>query len=210
MYLNMETMNPNARYHLLTQSVIPRPIAWVLTDNGIEDIDNKYNLAPFSFFNVVSASPPLLVIGINKQKTNGETKDTLHNLIERKMATIHIVDSNNIQPMVDSSVELKHGESEIIRDNNKITLCNNENYLPHIKESKIAFFCELDHIHEVDGGMTSIVFCKINETYIADEAITTNNDNIIIDPLKIEPISRLGLSNYHKLDTTISIKRPVK
>lgn len=203
----MDSLKPNDRYHLLTQSVIPRPIAWVLTDNGEGEGDSRYNLAPFSFFNVISANPPLLVLGINTKKTNGETKDTLHNLIKHKKATIHIAGSANLESMVDSSVELPHGDSELSRTQSKTTLCYHENYLPHIKESHIAFFCELDHVHEVGDGATSIVFCKINEAYV-DDSVISNNNNIIIDPLKIEPISRLGLTNYHKLDSIFTVERP--
>jgi flavin reductase (DIM6/NTAB) family NADH-FMN oxidoreductase RutF len=211
MYLDMERLKPTARYHVLTQSVIPRPIAWILTDNGVGEGESRYNLAPFSFFNVVSATPPLLVVGIGTTKTSGESKDTLTNLLERKKATIHLAAEKTLEAMVDSSVELPHGESEIMRDASKLNITFNKNGEPHIQESPIAFFCELEHVYEAEGGHTTIVFCKINETYLNEDILEQNNDGkVIVDPLKIKPITRLGLTHYHKLESIFSMERPVK
>ncbi len=202
----MDSMKPANRYHVLTQSVIPRPIAWVLTDNGTGEGDARYNLAPFSFFNVVASTPPLLVLGIHTKKSCGENKDTLVNIKERKLATIHIVTSSNFNSMLDSATETPFGESELLRENSNLTLCKYKNMLPHIKESPIAFFCELDHIHEVgESDTTSIVFCKILDEYINDDVVTNTAGNIIINPEKVNPISRLGLKHYSDLNKAFQV-----
>ena len=85
MQLNFSDFSANQRYHLMTQTIIPRPIAWVLTDSG----DASYNLAPFSYFTAVSSKPALLMISVGK-KPNGDNKDTLTNILKNKKMVIHI------------------------------------------------------------------------------------------------------------------------
>ena len=72
-------------YGLMTQTIIPRPIAWILTDNG----DQSFNLAPFSFFNGVSSTPPLLSVSIG-HKSDGTKKDTWLNIESRSHFIVHI------------------------------------------------------------------------------------------------------------------------
>lgn len=212
MYFDMEQLKPLNRYHLLTQSVIPRPIAWVLTDNGTGEGNDRYNLAPFSFFNVISATPPLLVLGINIKKAHHhEEKDTLLNLKERKQATIHLANAPLVDAMVDSSAEIPHGESELNRPKSTITLSSHKDFLPRITESPIAYFCELDHIHHVENGVTAVVFCRILETYIDDSVMENTGqegEHIIINPLKVQPVTRLGLTHYHKVENIFDMERP--
>ncbi len=62
MNIDLSTLAPTQVYHLMTQTVIPRPIAWVLTDSG----EQNFNLAPFSYFTAVSSRPPLLMISVGK------------------------------------------------------------------------------------------------------------------------------------------------
>ena len=73
-------LNPSERYHIMTQVVIPRPIAWVLTANDGDQSNHsssRFNLAPFSYFNAISSDPPLVMMSIGK-KPDGEEKDTRH------------------------------------------------------------------------------------------------------------------------------------
>ncbi len=80
MNLQLSSISPTQIYHLMTQTIIPRPIAWVLTDSG----EHNYNLAPFSYFTPVASNPPLLMFSVGK-KPSGETKDTTRNVIANKM-----------------------------------------------------------------------------------------------------------------------------
>lgn len=86
-------------------SVIPRPIAWITTLNEIASV----NLAPFSFFNVIS--PTLLAVSF--QKTNDKQKDTFLNLVREKEAVIHIVDESLLEVMDQTSASLAVNESEV-------------------------------------------------------------------------------------------------
>ena len=82
MNLDFSQFNANQRYHLMTQTLIPRPIAWVLTDSG----NDSLNLAPFSYFTPVSSNPALLMISVGL-KPNGDKKDTLVNILKNILAS---------------------------------------------------------------------------------------------------------------------------
>jgi len=85
MQIPLDTLSPNRVYHLMIQSIVPRPIAWILSDNG----DGSLNLAPFSYFNAVCSDPPVLMVSIGR-KADGGDKDTARNLVERKHCVVHI------------------------------------------------------------------------------------------------------------------------
>ena len=74
MYLNLSDLSASQVYHTLTQTLIPRPVAWVLSDSGNDGL----NLAPFSYFNAVCSDPPLVMISVGK-KPDGNQKDTCSN-----------------------------------------------------------------------------------------------------------------------------------
>ncbi len=76
--MDFSALPPPDCYRLMIQAVVPRPVAWVLSDNG----DGSLNLAPFSFFTAISSDPPLLMFSAGK-KPDGTPKDTLHNVEER-------------------------------------------------------------------------------------------------------------------------------
>lgn len=85
MHIDFKTLSSSERYHLMTQTVIPRPIAWVLTESS----KANYNLAPFSYFTAVSSQPPLMMFSIGKKPT-GERKDTVVNLERQQHCVVHI------------------------------------------------------------------------------------------------------------------------
>src|SRR5271170_178191 len=94
-------------YFLMIQLVIPRPIAWVLSDNG----DRTYNLAPFSFFNAITSNPPILMLAAG-WKDEGTRKDTWVNISERSHFVVHIPSAEQVNDVSVSSAVLPHGVSE--------------------------------------------------------------------------------------------------
>ena len=83
MLIDFEGMDPKDAYHILTQTVIPRPVAWVLSENP----DGDFNLAPFSFFTPITSNPPLLMISVGKKPTEGVFKDTRVNIEARSSSS---------------------------------------------------------------------------------------------------------------------------
>lgn len=206
MYVHSKDMPTRAFYHLMTQAVMPRPIAWVLTDNGSGEGSARYNLAPFSFFNAVSSAPPLLMIGLT-HKGDGHKKDTWHNLVEGKKCTIHLSTEADIDAVVASSIEVAHGVSEVELGKHELA-DGPEGALPRLKNSPIAFHCTLHHVYEISDHAAAL-FCKIESLYVADNVVHTDADGrFVIDPKQIKPLARLGGNYYSLLGSLLERKRP--
>src|SRR5699024_10285260 len=105
--LNPRTMSERENYLFLTGSIIPRPIAFVTSISQ----DGTLNGAPFSYFNIVSAEPPLISLSV--QHDQGKSKDTARNILEKKEFVIHIVDEANVEKINMTAARLQPHESEI-------------------------------------------------------------------------------------------------
>ncbi|MDE2221942.1 MAG: flavin reductase family protein [Candidatus Omnitrophica bacterium] len=191
-------------YFILIQLVLPRPIAWVLSDNG----NGTYNLAPFSFFNAITSNPPILMISVGWK--NDETKkDTWVNISERSHFVVHIPAGAQVHEVSNSSTVLPHGASEI--DRFGITVENLEGWsLPKVRGAGIAFLCEKYAIHEIGADPQALILGKINCIWIDEEAVSRPNNRIVIDPVKIDPLARLGGNHYALLGEVLTVKRPDK
>ncbi|WP_428776408.1 flavin reductase family protein [Vibrio sp.] len=202
MNIDLSGLAPNQIYHLMTQSVIPRPIAWTLTDSG----EANYNLAPFSYFTPVSSNPPLLMISVGK-KPGGEVKDTTRNVLETGKLVIHIASVTSANHVTQSSATLDHGHSEV--DENQLELVPFEGFeLPRLKDCPIAFGCSLLEVKEIGETPQSLIFAQIEEVYLDPAIIDNSSERLKIDALKVNPLSRLGGSEYAVLDRVFKIARP--
>ncbi|WMN60606.1 flavin reductase family protein [Pseudoalteromonas xiamenensis] len=203
MELNFSSFNPLQIYHLMTQTIIPRPIAWVLTDSG----HKNYNLAPFSYFTAVSSAPPLLMFSVGK-KPNGEVKDTVRNILENKHCVIHIASSHDAELVTNTAATLDHGESEISRNN--IDVVDFSGFpLPRVKQCTIAYGCELYEIKEVGDVPQTLVFVEIKTLYLDDQVVELDaKDRLKIQADKVSPLARLGAGDYAGITAPFAIARP--
>lgn len=208
MELNLENLGERETYSLLTQTIIPRPIAWVLSQNTEITGQNSptFNLAPFSFFNGAAAKPPLIMISVGSWDVNGRVKDTLINIRERKSFTVAIP-SFEMNPLVqDSAAEFAYGESEI--DNLGIELTEWDWFTPKISNCSVNFACTLKMELEPEGSSQTLIFAEISKIDVSDRVVITDEkDRIAIDPLLVDPLLRLGSGKYGRLGTVESIKR---
>lgn len=173
---NTETQN----YHLLGNIVIPRPIAWVATQG------NVLNIAPFSFFNVVSSMPPTVIVSIGARE-DGSQKDTLRNLKANKKCSISLVDQEHFEPMHLSSASLEASQSEF----NEFMIESTEiivGYPPIATGIKVAMFGEYIQDVPLKGSRTTPVLINISSVYL-DEAIITDKEKLKIN---LQSIARLG------------------
>ncbi len=204
MLIDCNQHSPDQLYFLLNQLVIPRPVAWVLSDNG----NSVYNLAPFSFFNAVTGNPPILMLSVG-WKDEAMRKDTWVNINERKNFVVHIPCGEQVHDVSNSSSVLDHGVSEI--DKFHIPLEHLEGWpLPKVKGAKVAFLCEKYAIHEIGNDPQGLILGKINRIWIDEEAVSQNKDRIIIDPLKVNPLARLGRNHYALLGEILTVQKPDK
>ncbi len=202
MLINCKEFTSEQIYFLMVQTIVPRPIAWVLSDNG----NATYNLAPFSFFNGISSEPPLLMISVGL-KSDGSRKDTWINIAERNDFVVHVPSVELIHHVVDSSASLPHGVSEVKELNLKIQ--NVENWcLPRVVGPKVVFFCQKHHIYEVGNSSEAVIFGEIKAIWLDDSIVKDKKDRIRIDYEQLDPLARLGGSFYSRLGEQICMKRP--
>ncbi|GAB6262942.1 flavin reductase family protein [Photobacterium sp. R1] len=202
MNIDVSTMAPSHIYHLMTQTIVPRPVAWVLTDAG----DANYNLAPFSYFTAVSSNPPLLMLSVGK-KPNGDIKDTTRNVMATGRLVIHIAPTELGEQVTATSATLDHRVSEV--ETNQIELAEFEGFdLPRVAACPVAFGCTLFEIKEIGNTPQSLIFAEIEQIYLDENMIDRNSERLKIDALKLDPISRLGGSEYARLGDVFTVKRP--
>jgi flavin reductase (DIM6/NTAB) family NADH-FMN oxidoreductase RutF len=196
--------NTDQIYFLMIQLLVPRPIAWVISDNG----NGTHNLAPFSFFNAITSNPPILMISVG-WKDEKTRKDTWVNIDERGHFVVNLPSSAEVQDVSNSSAVLPHGVSEI--DQFHIPIEKLEGWpLPKVKDTKVAFFCEKYAIYEIGNDPQGMILGKINQIWVNDTNVSHDKDRIVIDPSKLDPLSRLGGNHYAHLGEVLTVKRPDK
>lgn len=190
-------------YKLLTGSIIPRPIAFVTTkgENGV------INGAPFSYFNIVTADPPLISLSIQR-KAGNVMKDTARNIVDTHSFVIHVVDETNVEEINRSAATLPNHQSELAQMD--VTMVSSTKIdVPAITEAKVRYECLLEkHIPiemEKDKITADLIIGRIVQYHIADD-VYMENDKINLE--KLGAVSRLAGSNYATLGEIVSIERP--
>lgn len=203
MEIDLTPLSANGVYHLMTQSLIPRPIAWVLTESATDN----YNLAPFSYFTAISSAPPAIMLSIGK-KPNGDIKDTVVNAKKNKYLVIHIASQEQAGDVTKSAATLAHGESELNLINQE--LCKFEDFpLPRLATCTVAFGCELIEIQEFGATPQSLVFAEVKRIYFDDNVVELDaKGRVKVNASKIKPLSRLGANQYASFGEIIEQARP--
>lgn len=190
------------KYHLMIQTVVPRPIAWVLSKN----LNGTHNLAPFSYFNAICGEPPLIMMSIGHKK-DGSKKDTWENIEREKEFIVHIASSHHADAMTKSAFEHPADVSEVDELGLKIKHCFSTTSLPRLEDAKIAFACVYHDHFEIGKYNQGIIMGEIKSVFIDDSIATENNGRISVDALKLDPLGRLGGSDYGALGRKITVKR---
>ncbi len=203
MIINLDELSPAAAYHIMVQTIIPRPIAWVLTDNG----NDSFNLAPFSYFNGITGNPPLMMISVGR-KADGTRKDTWVNIDDRDHFVLHIAHREQAEAMVTTAASLPHGESELEIAQLHVTDVANWS-LPRVVGPRIAMFCRKHQITEIGDTPQGLVIGRIEAMWLDDAVATQNNDGRIhVDADKVDPLARLGGNDYVLFGEPLTITRP--
>lgn len=175
-------------YRLLVGGVTPRPIAWISTVSE----DGVHNIAPYSFFSVVSVNPPILsYTQVNPQ--SGEDKDTLKNLQATGECVVHIVSSDNLEKMNLSCADLAHSESEF--DYAKIDYVASQVVAARsVADAPVRYECTLKEVIRMgeNPGSGSLVLLDVKHVYVADELLKDGQ----IDQSKLDSIGKMGGDFY--------------
>ena len=192
-------------YQYLSAAVTPRPIAFVSTI----DVEGNKNLSPFSFFNVFSVNPPILVFSPVRRVRNNTSKHTLDNVHEVKECVISLVTEEIAQQVSLASCDFDAETNEFEKAG--FTEVRSDLVTPsRIKESPINFECKVNEVITLgeEGGAGSLVLCQILKMHIDTEVLDENN---AIDPFKLNIVSRLGSNWYGKTtkESLYEIAKPI-
>jgi flavin reductase (DIM6/NTAB) family NADH-FMN oxidoreductase RutF len=192
-------------HQLLLGAIGPRPIAFAST----LDADGNANLAPFSFFNVFSANPPILVFSPARSGRTGQSKDTFNNAKAIPEVVINVVNYNMVHQMSLASSPYAPGVDEFIKAG--FTPLASEKVAPfRVAEAPVQFECKVNQIIELgqEGGAGNLIICEVLQLHIQEELL---NENGLIDQHKIDLVARMGGDWYCRANTTsmFEIKKPI-
>lgn len=176
----------------LQGAVSPRPIAFAST---IDENGNP-NLSPFSFFNVFSANPPILIFSPARRVRGNTTKHTLENAKSTREVVINVVNYDIVQQMSLSSTEYAQGVNEFVKSG--LTPIDSHIVKPfRVAESPVQFECKVNNIIELgqEGGAGNLIICEVVKIHI-NEAVL--DENGAIDQYKIDLVSRMGGNWYSR------------
>lgn len=189
----------------LLGAVGPRPIAFASTI----DENGNANLAPFSFFNVFSANPPIMVFSPARSGRTNQTKDTFNNVKKIKEVVINIVDYKMVHQMSLASSPYDKNVDEFTKAG--FTKLESDTIKPYrVAESPVQFECVVNDVIELgqEGGAGNLVICEVKKIHI-DEAVLDENGKI--DQHKIDLVSRMGGNWYCRADenSMFEIQKPI-
>ena len=206
----MLTFNPQEitvqRLHqLLLGSIGPRPIAFASTMNAA----GQANLAPFSFFNVFSANPPILIFSPARSGRTNETKDTYKNVKELPEVVINVVNFDMVHQMSLASSPYSPEISEF--EKSGLTPIPSETIRPfRVAEAPVQFECRVNEVKELghEGGAGNLIICEVLRMHVREDLI---DEKGLIDQHKIDLVSRMGGDWYCRADenSMFEIKKPI-
>jgi flavin reductase (DIM6/NTAB) family NADH-FMN oxidoreductase RutF len=183
MLFDFETLAVQDRYKLLVSTVVPRPIAWVVT----QDAGGRLNAAPYSFFNVFSADPPVVVFGIGGRKP-GDVKDTGQNIRETGQFTVCLVNQDAAQAMNVTAIDFPPEVDELV-EAGLTTVASTRVKPPRIAESPVALECERFLIVELNTDR-ALVLGRVVAMHVRDDCVL-DAQRCHIDTPKLDLIGRL-------------------
>jgi flavin reductase (DIM6/NTAB) family NADH-FMN oxidoreductase RutF len=188
-------MSAKERYKLLVATIVPRPIAWIVT----QDLRGQLNAAPFSFFNALAGDPPVVGVGIGSHDP-GRPKDTRHNIRDTGQFVVNLVSEETAELMNITAIEFERGISEP-HEAQLTTVPSVHVKPPRIAESPVSLECELLQIIEV-GPENAIVLGRVLAMHVRDDAVRDRAKHYIDTP-KLKLIARMHGSGWYARTTDL-------
>jgi flavin reductase (DIM6/NTAB) family NADH-FMN oxidoreductase RutF len=190
MILNLKELKPVDKQYYLQHVVAPRPICFASTI----DKEGNVNLSPFSFFNMFSAHPPIVVFSPARRLRNNTTKHTLENVLEVPEVVINMVTYDMIQQTSLASCEYPKGVNEFIKAGFTMEPATVVKP-PMVKESKTKLECRVLEVKSLgeEGGAGQLVIAEVLVLHLDDSLLTSENK---FDQRKLELVARLGADWY--------------
>lgn len=197
---------PIQRLHqLLLGAIGPRPIAFAST----VDANGQHNLAPFSFFNVFSANPPILVFSPARSGRTGQSKDTYNNVKAVPEVVINVVNYNMVHQMSLASSPYAPEVDEFVKAG--FSALPSEKIKPlRVAQAPVQFECKVNEIIELgqEGGAGNLIICEVVQIHLDPSVL---NEQGLIDQHKIDLVARMGGDWYCRADqnSMFEIKKPI-
>jgi flavin reductase (DIM6/NTAB) family NADH-FMN oxidoreductase RutF len=188
------------RYGLMISLVVPRPIGWIST----RSTDGTPNLAPFSFFNAFSATPILLGASVGRRA--GGPKDTLSNIRQTGVFAVNLVGRKHLDAMVLTSGDWAGDVDEFAEAGLTVAECERID-VPYVADAVAAFECRL--FREVDLGASpnALVIGEAVAVHLGEE-LAVEPEGYHVDIRSLDPVARLGGSEYGLLGEVVEVARP--
>ena len=195
MLIDLQQLPPMQKQQWLQHAIAPRPVCFASTI----DKQGNVNLSPFSFFNLFSSNPPIVVFSPARRVRDNTTKHTLQNVLEIPEVVINIADYDMVQQVSLSSCEFPKEVNEFVKagfTQEAATLVQP----PMVKESKVKMECKVVEVKPLgsEGGAGNLVICEVLRMHVDDSIL--NAEGSMIDQRKLHHIARLGGDWYCKVD----------
>lgn len=201
MRFDLEEVGPQNAYKLLAATVMPRPIAWVVT----RDREGGLNAAPYSFFNVMGSAPPTVALGLLADPVRG-FKDTAKNILDTGEFVVNLVPERLVAAMNVTAIDAPRGVDELALAGLE-TLPSARVKPPRIAASPVSFECvSLSSV--VTGPNQTVVIGRVLTVHVADDCVL-NAERAHIDTPKLDLVARSYGSDYVRSHDTFSLARPV-
>lgn len=196
MILDLQELKPVEKQYYLQHVIAPRPICFASTIDKAGNV----NLSPFSFFNMFSSNPPVIIFSPARRVRDNTTKHTLQNVLEIPEVVINIVTYDMVQQTSLASCEFPKEVNEFAKAG-FTAIAATKVKPPMVKESKVQLECKVLEIKPLgnEGGAGNLVICEVLVLHIDD---TLLDENKKIDQRKINHVARLGGDWYCKVDET--------
>ena len=195
MYIDLTQLNVSTAYKLLTSTIVPRPIAWVISQSQ----EGLLNAAPFSFFNAMSANPPTIALGIAR-RDSGAPKDTWRNINETKQFVVNLVTESMAEAMNVTATEFEAGVNELEKAK-LATLASTLVAPPRIQGAPVSFECELFQTVPL-SEISSVILGKVLALHIEDRFIS-NRERLHLDTPAMRLISRMHGAGWYARTTDL-------
>ena len=197
MDVELQGLSEDDAYSLFSQIIIPRPIAWVLSDNGVDHGAERWNLAPFSYFNGITSDPPMVMFSIGDGMA-GKVKDTHRNLKNNPECVISLACVDQAKDMQNSAEDLPAGQSEVSKFN--IALSDWNWSVQRVTAAPVSMGCIARQFTRVGNTEQILVFAEITRLWVRDDVGALDaKGQVRIDVKAFDPLARVGKGAYARL-----------
>lgn len=204
MTIDPKDLSIQKRHALLQSAVIPRPISFASTI----DANGNVNLSPFSFFNMFSSNPPILIFSPSRRGRDNTTKHSYENVKEVPEVVINLVNFSMVEQASLASCDFPKGVNEFQKAG-FTPIASSLVKPPRVAESPVSFECKVNQVIELgsEGAAGNLVICEVLLVHVKEEIL---DEHGVISPYKLDAVARLGQDYYTRVsaDSIFVVPKP--